>query len=338
MKCAYYVKVGSIEIRDDLPKPTIKPDEVLIKVKYCGICGSGVESFKSGGLYLPGIIIGHEFTGEIVKVGENVKKWKIGNRVTANPNVPCFDCYWCLHHQENMCKYSNNALGTTQNGAMAEFINVRAERLHLLPESISFETGATVEPLAVAVYAVQESGLKVGDNAAVFGAGTIGLMTIQVLKAAGAKNIFVIEPVESKQKRALKLGADKVLIPKNWNKITRLTNRVGPDHVFDAVGIPETIMTSLQLVKRGGHVTMIGMHSAPFEMKNFLALTTGNITMRGVYAYNQDHFRTAISLLEQEKVNVEPMITKRIKLDDVPKAFELLSNPPHEEIKILVKI
>jgi L-iditol 2-dehydrogenase/galactitol-1-phosphate 5-dehydrogenase len=335
MKGVMYDGVGKIVLLDDLPKPSIKQDDVLIKVKYCGICGSDVESFKRAGMYAPKTIIGHEFSGEIIEVGNNVKKLKVGDRVTVNPNLPCYDCYWCHRNQENMCKDAPNGLGLLTNGAMVEYINVRAERVHLLPDSISLEEAAAIEPLAVGIYSVEESGIKIGENAAVYGAGTIGLMTIQALKVAGA-NIFVLEPVESKHKLALELGADSVLIPKNWKKIQRLTNRLGPDHVFDCVGIGETISSAINLIRKGGAITLVGMDPEA-NLKNFYGLAVFNITLRGIFAYVQDTFRTAINLLEKKKVNVKPMITKIIKLDDVPEMFEALSKP-HDEIKVLVEI
>lgn len=336
MRGAFYEGVRKIVIRDDFPKPTIQPDEVLIKVKYCGICGSGIESYKMAGMYSSGIILGHEFSGEIVEVGDKVKKLKIGNRVTANPTLPCSDCYWCNRNQENMCKIHNNALGIFTNGAMAEYINVNADRIHILSDSISYEEGATIEPLCVGLYAVQESGIKMGESAAVYGAGTIGLMTINALKAVGA-DIYVLELLESKHKLALELGADNVFSPKNWKKIHRLTDRRGPDHVFDCVGIGATITSSIDLVRYGGQITIIGMNPEPFEIKNFYGMAAGNKSLRGIYGYINDTFGTAINLLEKGKVNVKPMISKIIKLDEVPEIFEILSKP-HDEIKVLVEI
>jgi 2-desacetyl-2-hydroxyethyl bacteriochlorophyllide A dehydrogenase len=336
MKGVFFEGKHKISIKDDLTKPEIKPDEVLIKVKKVGICGTGVGSYESGGPYLPGKIIGHEFSGEIVEVGEEVKKLKIGNRVTVNPQIPCHECYYCKHHQENMCKLQNYSLGTTENGAMRDFINVKAERVHILPDNISYENGAIVEPLSIAINAVQESGFKIGNNAAVIGAGPIGLFVIQVLKTAGAKNIFVLEPVESKRKKALELGVDKTFDPKAWNKIGRLTDKLGPDHVFDCVGLSSTVITSLSLIKKGGCITLIGMHSNSFEINNALLITTNSITLKGVYGYNQDIFKTAISLLEQGKVDGELVITNHIKIDAVPQMFEKLANPPHDELKVIV--
>jgi len=320
----------------DGDKPDIKSDEVLIQVKKVGICGSDVGSYESGGPYLPGKIIGHEFSGELVQIGENVKKLKEGMKVTVNPQIPCFKCYYCLHDQENMCKLQNYSLGTTEDGAMREFINVRAERVHILPDNVTYEEGATVEPLSVAVYAVKQSGFQLGQNAAIIGAGPIGLMTIQVLRSAGANKIYVIEPVESKQKIAMEVGADKAFLPKAWNKIVRLTDRLGPDHVYECVGLSSTFTTSLQLIKKGGNVTLIGMHAKILEINNILLMTTNNISVRGVYGYNHDIFKTAINLYAQKKIRVDPLITNRIRLEQVPEMFKVLGNPPHDELKVIV--
>ena len=335
MKVAIFEGKEKITIKDGV-KPEIKSDEVLIQVKKVAICGSDVGSYESGGPYLPGKIIGHEFSGVLVEIGENVKKLKEGMKVTVNPQIPCYECYYCLHDQENMCKLQNFAYGTTENGAMREFINVKAERVHILPDNVTYEEGATVEPLSVAVYAVQQSGFQLGQNVAVIGAGPIGLMIIQVLRSAGANKIYVLEPVESKQKIAMELGADKAFLPKAWNKIVRLTDRLGPDHVYDCVGLSSTFTTALQLIKKGGNITLIGIHASTLEINNILLMATNNISVRGVYGYNQDIYKTAINLYAQKKIRVDPMITNRIRLEQVPEMFKVLANPPHEELKVIV--
>ncbi|MHA2126543.1 MAG: zinc-dependent alcohol dehydrogenase [Promethearchaeota archaeon] len=336
MKGVVFEGKRKISIKENLSKPEVKPNEVLLKVKKVGICGSGVGSYDTGGPFLPGKIIGHEFSGEIVELGEKVKKLKSGNRVTVNPQLPCGECYFCIHNQENMCKLQNYSLGVTEDGAMRDYIAVKAEKVHNIPDNVSYENGATVEPLSIAVNAVQESGFKIGDNAAVIGAGPIGLMVIQVLKTSGVNKIYAIEPVESKQKKALELGADKVFKPNSWKKIVRSTNKIGPDHVYDCVGLSSTIITSLSLIKKGGTITLIGMHSKSFEINNVLLLTTNNITIKGVYGYTQDIFKTSISLLEQGKVSGEIIVTNQIKVEEVPQMFEKLANPPHDELKVIV--
>ena len=336
MKVVVFEGKEQIVIKDGV-KPEIKSDEVLIQVKKVAICGSDVGSYESGGPYLPNKIIGHEFSGELVEIGEKVKKLKEGMKVTVNPQIPCHECYYCLHHQENMCKLQNFALGTSEDGAMREFINVKAERVHILPDNVSYEEGATVEPLSVAVYAVEQSGFRLGQNAAVIGAGPIGLMTIQVLRTAGANKIYVLEPVESKRKIAMELGADKAFLPKAWNKIVRLTDKLGPDHVYDCVGLSSTFTTALQLIKKGGNITLIGIHASTIEVNNILFMTTNNISVRGVYGYNQDIYKTAINLYTQKKIRVDPLITSRIRLEQVPEMFKVLANPPHEELKVIVE-
>lgn len=335
MKIVVFEGKEQIAIKDGV-KPEIKSDEVLIQVKKVAICGTDVGSYETGGPNFPGKIIGHEFSGELVKIGENVKKLKEGMRVTVNPQIPCYECYYCLHDQENMCKLQNYAYGTTEDGAMRDYINVKAERVHILPDNVTYEEGATVEPLAVAVYAVEQSGFQLGQNAAVIGAGPIGLMTIQVLRSAGANKIYVTEPVESKQKIAMELGADKVFLPKAWNKIGRLTDKLGPDHVYDCVGLSSTFSTALQLVKKGGNITLIGLHASTFEIDIIRLMLINNISVRGVYGYNQDIYKTAINLFVQKKIRVDPLITSRIRLQQVPEIFKVLGNPPHEELKVIV--
>jgi len=335
VKSAVFEGKERIVIKNDV-KPEINSDEVLIQVKKVAICGTDVGSYETGGPNFPEKIIGHEFSGELVEIGENVKKLKKGMRVTVNPQIPCYKCYYCLHDQENMCKLQNYTLGVTEDGAMRDYINVNAERVHILPDNTTYEEGATAEPLAVAIYAVEQSGFQLGQNAAVIGAGPIGLMIIQVLRIAGANKIYVTEPVESKQKIAMELGADKVFLPKAWNKIGRLSDKLGPDHVYDCVGLSSTFTTALQLVKKGGNITLIGMHASTFEINKIRLMLINNISVRGVYGYNQDIYKTAINLYVQKKIRIDPLITSRIRLEQVPAMFKVLGNPPHEELKVIV--
>ena len=335
MKIVVFEGKEQIVVKDGV-KPEIKSDEVLIQVKKVGICGSDVGSYETGGPYFPGKIIGHEFSGELVEIGENVKKLKEGMRVTVDPQIVCHECYYCLQGQKNMCKWQTYSLGTPADGAMSEFVNVKAEMVHKLPDNVSYEEGAAVEPLSIATYAVQQSGFQLGQNATVIGAGPIGLLIIQVLKNAGANKIFVIEPVESKQKISLDLGADKAFLPKAWNKIVRFTDKLGPDHIFDCVGLSTTFSTALNLIKKSGQITLVGMHASTFEIDNIKMMTINNISVRGVYGATHDIFKTSLNLYAQKKINIEPLITKTIRLEQVPAMFKNLANPPHDELKVMV--
>jgi 2-desacetyl-2-hydroxyethyl bacteriochlorophyllide A dehydrogenase len=336
MRGIFYEKPGQLYLRDDLPDPQINENEALIKVKNCGICGSDVSSYKMGGMSSQQIILGHEFSGKIVEIGNKVQNVKIGDRVTANPNIPCLECYYCKQGLETMCVH--NTKGVTFDGALAEYISVRADRIHILPDSISFEEGALIEPLSNAVYAVKTAHFRLGNNAVLFGGGTIGLMVTQVLKSAGASYIYIVEPIESKRKLALELGADYIFEPKKQKRIFRMTDKIGVDYIFDCVGIPNTIIDSLSLVKRGGVIMVIGMYIEPFEIKGWLQLTSKNLTLKGMYLADQNSFRTAIRLIEQKKVNVKKLITKKVTLEAVPEIYTHLSSGIHEDVKVIVKL
>ncbi|TXT64880.1 MAG: D-arabitol-phosphate dehydrogenase [Promethearchaeota archaeon] len=338
MRAAVYLGKDRVEIKDDLEQPKPNSNEVLVKVRYCGICGSGVESFKHGGLYLPNKILGHEFSGDIVEIGGSVKGFKIGDRVSVNPGLPCGECYWCKQSKENMCKIANNAIGCTHDGGMAEYAAVRADQTHRIPDEMSYIEGACVEPLANCVYAVRESEIRLGENATVFGAGTIGLMTIQALSAAGVHQIYAIEPVKFKQEKALELGALKCLEPKKYNKVSRFTEGRGPDYIFDCVGIPESIMSSINLITRGGKIMLLGIHVGSFEMKGWMQVPLKNIRLQGIFGFTSEAFHTSLELIAHHKVDAKAIVTKIIKLDEVPAMFEELANPFHKEIKVLVEI
>ena len=337
MKGVFFEGKNNLLLKDDLPKPSIESDEVLLEVKYCGICGSDIESYDTGVLEIPGIIIGHEFSGIIAEVGQDVSSFQVGDRVTANPIVPCGKCYWCKHNQENLCKWTS-ALGTTFNGAMAEYINVKVERLIKLPDNISLQEGALFEPLAGALFAVESSGFKIGQTCTVIGAGSIGLLVIQVLNAAGASNIYVIEPVEAKQNLALKFGATDVYPPKKWSKINKLTNKIGPDYIFDCIGLPETIMTSINLAKRGGTIEIFGIHTEPFEMKGFMSVVLKSLIIKGVYGYPLDTFPKVLKLVQNNKIDLKSMISRIIPMNEVSAIFDELVNKKHDDIKVLVEI
>lgn len=163
-------------------------------------------------------------------------------------------------------------------------------------------------------------------------------MTLQALKAAGASDIFVLEPVEFKQKKALELGATEAFNPKYWNNIIRYTDKIGPDYIFDCVGNPDSLMTSLNLIKKGGKITLIGIHVESFEMKGLIRIPLRNITLRGIFGFTPDIFKASLKLIAENKVNGEAIVTNTIKIDEVPRMFEKLANPPHEEIKVLVEI
>ncbi len=322
--------IKQLEYRTDLKKPQPKKDEVLISVKYCGICGSDLEAYQYGMVVMP-LILGHEFSGEIVELGSDVMDFKLGDRVTAYPGNFCGKCFFCKRGQVNLCKKTVEGMGITVDGALAEYIKMPAKCLCKLPETLSFEEAALTEPLSVGYHGVRMSGIQPDDSAVVIGAGSIGLSTIQALRLRGIREFYIIEPSEFNKSLALRMGAKEIHKP---SKI----NGIGPDFVFDCAGFPETYKKNLSIVRKGGTVILLGVHFNPAPIP-FLQFIAKEITMRGSFGYSFEEFQEVLSLLAEGKFLPDLMISKKIKLESAIQAgFLELLRPNKEAAKILVEI
>ena len=322
--------IENLELKDDLPKPIPSKKDVLIKVKHCGICGSDLEAYHYGMVLSP-VILGHEFSGVIEEVGPKVVGWKAGDRVSAYPGEFCGKCYFCSKGQENRCKKMVEGLGISVNGALAEYVKISSNSLLKLPESLSFEDAALIEPLAVGYHGVKHSGVKPTDNVVVIGAGTIGLSVIQALKIQGIENIYVVEPSEFNRELALKMGAT---IERRLHKL----NKIGPEYVFDCAGFPETYKESLKIVQNGGTIVLLGVHFKKVPI-SFLQLIAREITMQGSFGYSFEELKEVVKLLSQNKFETNLIISKKIKLEDViSEGFQELLSPNKKSAKIIVEI
>ncbi|GAH77749.1 unnamed protein product, partial [marine sediment metagenome] len=241
-----------------------------IEVKWCGICGSDVHAVPEAILYPPGTYLGHEFSGVLAKVGKNVEGWKVGDRVTANPMYMCGKCEACRRGRESICEHGFEhaiaaAPGREHAGAFAKYIRIPLpeKRLHLLPDEVSFEEGALVEPLSVSLHAVRMSSLKPRQHTLVLGTGTIGLGVIAHLRNAGAGLIIATETIPKRIEVARKLGADYVFNPSEISdlkeKVFQLTSGKGVDIVFDCSGTPQAFRTATDFLKRGGEIVLVGV-------------------------------------------------------------------------------
>ena len=216
MRVAFYESIGSIKLQD---RPDLKaaPGEVIVKIKYCGICGTDVHIYYDG-LLPPPMVMGHENVGTISDIGEDVEGWNIGDRVAVGPPGPCGNCYYCNHGYPTICEAGfirTNGLGPGHDGGMAEFMKVRDPKgmLHRIPDKVSFGDAVLIDSIAVGLRGIIQSRFKIGDNVVVSGAGPIGLGTIQWLKLAGARHIIALEPSKKKRELALELGANVALDP-----------------------------------------------------------------------------------------------------------------------------
>jgi (R,R)-butanediol dehydrogenase/meso-butanediol dehydrogenase/diacetyl reductase len=348
VKAAVWYAKEDIRI-EDVPEPQLKAGEVKVKIKLCGICGSDLHEFRSGPFIIPRkphpltgrsggpVILGHEFSADVVESTKGAEDYRPGDRVVANPLIYCGKCHYCKTGQHIMCT-KLGTFGFAADGAFAEYAVFPAASLLKLPDAVSDEMGAFVEPLAVALHAVNRSGMVLGDTAAVVGAGPIGLLVMQACKAAGARQVFVIEPMTSRRLLAQKLGASAVFDPDTdnpGNAIADLTDGLRADVAFDCVGIQASFDTALRITGRRAAICIVGLSLKPVQVP-FIRLWGHEKTLTFSSGYEKE-FSTAIALLADSRVATDSMITARIGLDAlVAEGMRALIHEAEKHIKILV--
>jgi L-iditol 2-dehydrogenase len=338
MRCAVLTEIYKFHL-DNLPQPKPKPGEVLIKVNLTGICGSEVHAFKGTHPYRkPPVILGHELAGRIVEVTPGVKKLQVGDRVTVEPQISCQNCSFCLRGDINLCN-SKIVLGTKEwPGSFAEYITAPESIVYKLPDNLSDAEGVMVEPLAVAVHAVKKSKLAFTDTCVILGAGTIGLMTLLCVKTAGATKIIVTDTIDYNLDVAQKMGADYAFNVKKVNitaEIKKITGEKGADVVFITAGIPSVLNDSLQCVIKKGRVVPVALfdEAVPVEM---FRITGSELNISGTIMYNHDDFEDTINLLAKKTIDVNPVITHKLPIEDVQHGLELVDKKLENALKVML--
>lgn len=328
---------------EDFPVPELKPDEVLVSVRACGICGSDVHGMDgSSGRRIPPIIMGHEAAGVIAETGAAVSGWKKGERVTFDSTVSCGECWYCRRGQVNLCE-NRRVLGVScgeyrRHGAFAEYIAVPARILYRLPGNLSFEQAAMVEAVSVAVHAVKRTPLALDASVAVVGTGMIGLLVVQVLKAKGCSRIVAVDLDKGKLELAKKLGATHTIEagePELQQKIRALTEGRGLDAAFEAVGLPQTFKTAIESVRKGGSVTLIGNLKPQVELP-LQSVVTRELTLIGTCA-SAGEYPACLDLIASGKINVTDFISATPPLEEGAQWFERLYAGEKGLMKVLLK-
>ena len=338
MKSAVWYGGKDIRI-EEVPKPKVTNNEVLVRVKAVGICGSELHAYEGiSERRKPPLVMGHEFAGEIAEIGKVVKGLEKGDRVVVEPLIRCGVCEQCMRGQGNVCR-NVKLVGLHVSGAFAEYVLVPAGNCHKLPDNVSFEEGSTVKPLAVGVHAVNRTPIKLGDTVVVIGAGIIGMMTLQAAKTAGAEKIFVTDVVDYRLDLAKKLGADVVInsrIEDPVKRVKELTNMKGADVALEAVGTQITVQQAMGMVGIGGRVTVIGMLEKTMSL-GMLDAVVKELSIKGSYGFVSDDFKAALALISAGKANVKSMITNVLPLSDIAKGFELLHEKAEGVVKVVLK-
>jgi (R,R)-butanediol dehydrogenase/meso-butanediol dehydrogenase/diacetyl reductase len=328
---------------EDIPEPSPGPGQVKVKVNLAGICGTDLKEYSNG----PGMIatdkvplvLGHEFVGKIAEVGEGVTDFKVGERVTALGYWYCGQCYFCKRGMYNICANAGFT-GLTSDGCMAEYAVIPSYAAYKLPDSVSDELGALVEPLAVAFHAVQQGNVRTGNTVAIVGAGTIGLSVLLAARAAGASDIYVVDKVKRRGELALAMGATVFINPEDEDpeqRVKELTGGLGADVSLECVGIQVTAQLTQKLARSGGTTVIVGVFEAPASVDLFdLMFNQKTMVGSSIYVHEAE---TVIALLAAKRIDPRRLITAKVPLKDaVEMGFEKLLASKENNIKVLLQV
>lgn len=327
MRAAVFRGDGVMEVTD-VPKAKIhRPDEVLIRVKAAGICGSDLHvlSVPPGQHADKDIIMGHELYGEIVEVGEQVTFWKTGDLVTVDPIIKCKTCASCKTGRENLCE-DIRAFGQTIDGGFAQYCTAREEQLYAIPKEIPSYLAAQAEPLACVMNGINKINPIPTDNVLVYGMGPIGLTFVRVLRLYGVRNIAVCETSKERKAMAVRAGADFVIDPSEQSAEEALKKTWGEemcDLVIDAVGAGSIASQALDLLNPGGRLLLFGQNANAVASLSPAKIVTKELTIKGNYCTFHT-FPTAIQMLRDPKLELERIITHKLELKDIAEGIELL--------------
>lgn len=337
MKAAQLKNVKEFEIVD-IEKPIPDGQKVIADVIKTGICGSDIHNWDAG---IPqGLIMGHEFTAKVVDPG-NRNDLKVGDRITALPISPCGNCEACETGNPQYCKETwTHAVGLSLDnpGGLTSTISIRPDMVIKLPDNVSDEEGAMVEPTAVGLHAIHLADIKVGDKVLVVGGGIIGLVSAMFAKLEGAEYVAVSETNEARGKKSVTLNvADEWFDAKDPNFIQNIMTKVpnGFDIVIDCSGNTKAVESELINVKVGGTIVLVGVSPKPIEFASVIAVMK-ELTIKGAIAYTKEEFKNCISLISNKKINVMKFVDDIVPLTNVQNAYERLTNGTDDAIKILV--
>lgn len=350
MKAALWYGIKDVRL-ENIEEPKVTKGNVKIKVKWCGICGSDLHEYLGGPIFIPTdkphpiskevapVVLGHEFSGEIVEIGEGVTNLNIGDRVAVEPIVACGTCPACQEGKYNLCSSLGFHGLCGGGGGFAEYTVFPAKFVHKIPDGLSFEKAALIEPIAVAIHSLRVGKFMTGQSAIVLGAGPIGLATIEALKAAGASLVIVMQRKSVRQEYALRAGADIVIDPTEVNvaeEVKRLTGGIGADISFETTGAKIGFDTGIESIKYNGTMVVTSIWEKEISI-NPNTFIFSEKTIVGTIAYRNE-FPATMAQMNDGRIKVDGYITKKISLDDiVEEGFGALTGPEKKKhVKILV--
>jgi (R,R)-butanediol dehydrogenase/meso-butanediol dehydrogenase/diacetyl reductase len=338
MRAAVLTARGRIELDRAYAEPKLNPTDLKLRVKVSGVCGSDMHEFVAGpfGVKMPAVL-GHEFCGEVVEVGAEVRGFEPGDRAVGIIYPSCGRCEYCRRGDFTLCDM-RALTATERNGSFAEFITAPARQMFLLPPGTADDEAALIEPASVACHALRRSGLALGHRVLVMGAGPIGLLLVGLARIAGADRIAVVEPGPGRRELALLMGADLALDPDDEveGPVMEMTESRGADLVFEASGSPAGFDAALRFARKQGRVVMVAAYEDRKLELRANRLVANEIDLIASYWANDADFLRAVNLVAGRKLDVRPLITARYALDDIQLAFEALAADRGRYGKILI--
>lgn len=334
MKAAVFEGEGKLVLKE-VPTPKIrKPDDIIGKIEVCSICGTDVHmtNVPAGYPATPGTILGHELVATIAEIGSGVTQFQVGDRFVVNPNEYCGACWYCKNNLPNECE-TIQAMGIDVDGGFAEYVRVSEKMAFKLPETLPTPIAAYAEPLACVINGANKMRVNPAESVCVIGAGPVGLLFIQLLKASGAKPIISVEPNPLRREYALKCGADYVIDPINENtkeRVMEITGR-GADYSIDVVG--NQFPAALDVIRKGGTCLLMGNNARANPAITQSQITYKEAKVLGTWLANAS-FDQAVRLLDSGLLNLEFMITHTLPLDQIHEAIDLLRRG--EGVEVLV--
>jgi L-iditol 2-dehydrogenase len=328
----------------DVPVPVIKENEVLIKVEAVGVCGSDVHYYqhgKIGDFIVNGdFILGHECAGEVVEVGSNVKTLKLGDRVALEPGKTCGKCEFCKGGRYNLCPDVEFFATPPYHGVLTNYVAHPEDMCFKLPENVSNVEGALVEPLAVGLHATDIGGVKLGDTVIIYGSGCIGLVTLLASKAKGASKIILIDVLKNRLETAMRLGATHVINPMESDVIETvkaITEGKGAHVVIDTAAAVVTVKQTVEVLKTGGTIVLVGMTPKDEVEFNFMKLMGKEGVIKTIFRY-RNLYPVAINAIASGAINVKDIVSHEFDFEDTKEAFDFVVNNAKDVVKAVINI
>ncbi len=342
-RAVFMTGLNRMEIRE-IPMPSPKEKEILLKIEYVGICGSDVhylEQGRIGGFVVDGdFILGHECAGTVVQTGPGVASLNAGDRVALEPGCTCGKCEFCKSGKYNLCPDVRFLATPPYNGCLMDYITFPEDMAFRLPDKISTKEGALIEPLSVGMHAAKQGSVTLGSSVTILGAGCIGLVTLLSCRAFGATDLFVVDVLPKRLEYAKKLGATHVINALEENPVQAIQDRTGgagTDIVIETAGSAKTISQTPYIVKRGGRIVLVGMAAQDVIEYDFSKIMAKEASIQSVFRY-RNIYPQAIKAIEKGIIDVSGIVTHEFDFEETPRAFDFVIHNKQDVVKAVIKV